>query len=429
MAGNRFSRFYGVLLFSGILLTACPAFCGNSQMLPPTPFSSLTPCAASATGLTASILAYSGSTTAEAGINCINGLTGNSNGDLTIGSGNLYSNVGSTFGGTTTFAAGGTTTFNNSPSFSYGATFGGATLFNGSSTFNNGLTVNNAGAVFNKGISVNNNGVTVDGAGPVMSADVTTLNALRNISGCATNQALTKTSVGFACVAVTDIVGVGTTTVPSCPSGQQLYFNGSGFTCNNIPFPAPAPTPPVCTGANVLQFDGTSYNCVPVPSAGNAGSGINSIYGSCDMSWGPGWYQSNSKANIMTGGLSCPGGTADVIEYSFYDSASRNCDMHVCYNVPSGSCWNGSSFVANGTTWGVDTGTKAAAPSQPVQCWDGSTGQEAYYYEVYAIFQCTAGGSGDSGQRQNGPATDAGTNNCPVCDCTCSNTCGGGGGG
>ena len=202
MAGNRFSRFYGVLLFSGILLTACPAFCGNSQMLPPTPFSSLTPCAASATGLTASILAYSGSTTAEAGINCINGLTGNSNGDLTIGSGNLYSNVGSTFGGTTTFAAGGTTTFNNSPSFSYGATFGGATLFNGSSTFNNGLTVNNAGAVFNKGISVNNNGVTVDGAGPVMSADVTTLNALRNISGCATNQALTKTSVGFACVAV-----------------------------------------------------------------------------------------------------------------------------------------------------------------------------------------------------------------------------------
>jgi hypothetical protein len=100
--------------------------------------------------------------------------------------------------------------------------------------------------------------------GPITAADSDTLNNLNGLAACATNYALAKTSAtGFACVAVTDLTGVGTVTLPTCTTGQYLFWDGSTFSCPVLPTTA-AP-PPTCNGAGqALQFDGTNYSCVTI---------------------------------------------------------------------------------------------------------------------------------------------------------------------
>jgi hypothetical protein len=133
------------------------------------------------------------------------------------------------------------------------------------------------------GISVNGNGLTSTGNITANSLAGTTLsltgasaplngasaNALLSLEGisCAANQALTKAASGsLVCVNVTDLQGVGTVSVPSCPAGQQLYFTGSGFTCVALPA---VPAVPTCAAGQYLTGDGTTLTCVtPTPITG-----------------------------------------------------------------------------------------------------------------------------------------------------------------
>ena len=129
-----------------------------------------------------------------------------------------------------------------------------------------------AGSVTAAG-AVNAGTVVISGEalGALTGADSDTLTQLNSAGTCAANYALTKTSSGFACVAVTDISGVGTVALPACSSGQYLFWDGSTFSCPALPA-AGGPTPPTCNGAGqALQFDGTNYSCVTIGLGASCG--------------------------------------------------------------------------------------------------------------------------------------------------------------
>ncbi len=74
---------------------------------------------------------------------------------------------------------------------------------------------------------------TVNIGGSVLNSSVAkTAVSLSNAVCPVGYEALTKFPDGtIGCIAVTDIVNVGKTTVPSCPATQMLYFTGASFTC------------------------------------------------------------------------------------------------------------------------------------------------------------------------------------------------------
>jgi len=122
--------------------------------------------------------------------------------------------------------------------------------------------------------------VAISGAqlGALNGSDSDRLTELNSAGTCAANYALTKTAAGFACVAVTDLAGVGTVTLPACAGGQYLFWDDSTFSCPTLPAPPAAPAlPPVCNGAGqALQFDGANYSCVTV--GGGLEPGAQSLY-------------------------------------------------------------------------------------------------------------------------------------------------------
>jgi hypothetical protein len=100
---------------------------------------------------------------------------------------------------------------------------------------------------------------------------------------CPGGEALTTNGPGnFQCIAVADIVGVGKTYVPTCGPAYQIYFDGTGFSCQLLPVPPPPPVPPICAGTNALQWNGTAYTCVSVlamvPALPNCADGQTIIY-------------------------------------------------------------------------------------------------------------------------------------------------------
>ncbi len=66
-----------------------------------------------------------------------------------------------------------------------------------------------------------------------------TVVAIENLPACNANEALTKVgTTSFACIPVTDIQNVGTTTLPNCTSGGTfLTSNGSSFSCQAQTYP------------------------------------------------------------------------------------------------------------------------------------------------------------------------------------------------
>jgi hypothetical protein len=203
-------------LVLAMALVGCHLSCGaraasnDVQMLPPTNIGQNTLCSG------AGMLLYDWDTSTGTAIHCVPNVTGDTNGNLDIGTGSIAVPNGSVTAGV---------------SITAGKSIGAASLALG------GTDVTSS---------------TVD---------------LSNAPACAGGSALTKgPNQSYYCISVADIPKVGITTVPTCGPGQTIYFdNVNGFSCENIAFP----TPPVCTGNNSLQWTGTAYQCVSTTSTLN----------------------------------------------------------------------------------------------------------------------------------------------------------------
>jgi len=72
-----------------------------------------------------------------------------------------------------------------------------------------------------------------------------------DVPACATNEVLTYTGNSYLCVKRTD-------SVPTCATGQYLTYNGSTYQCVSVTVPAL----PVCGAGQVVTSDGTQLTCV-----------------------------------------------------------------------------------------------------------------------------------------------------------------------
>jgi|GEM_PF-4721422 len=80
---------------------------------------------------------------------------------------------------------------------------------------------------------------TLNFTGAMGNLDMGSANTVLELQGtppCAANQALTKVAGGFSCVSVTDLTGLGTVMLPTCPATQALSSDGvGGFFCVSMP--------------------------------------------------------------------------------------------------------------------------------------------------------------------------------------------------
>ena len=119
-----------------------------------------------------------------------------------------------------------------------GLTLGASTTTAGTGALTLSSTITAGGDISSSGnisgallIATSANG-TVSGIG---ADGVKTVYNLSHLTGCGTNYALTSNGSGsFSCVRVTDITNVGSVTLPTC-TNQVLTFDGSSFSCVDLP--------------------------------------------------------------------------------------------------------------------------------------------------------------------------------------------------
>jgi hypothetical protein len=245
-------------------------------------------------------------------IRCLPGVTGDNAGNFTVGSGSVSAPNGSVNAGNSVVAG--------------GAIVAGASI--------------SAGTTISAGSTIVGQNLSSSGKLYLQNLDLT--NTLMNLAtlNCPAGEAVSTSASGqYDCIAVADIQGIGKTVVPTCPSGQQIVFNGTAFSCRAIPFPAApvVPVPPVCVGANALQFDGTNYQCVPIASllpAAAAG-------GACTLvPAGNGTYQFYNGVALSTNfiGSIVPNGVSIPVIYSITGCAAQaECVNGTFYNLNTGT--------------------------------------------------------------------------------------------
>ena len=249
------------------------------QMLPPTQPASASICAGGS-----QILVYTADITkGHSAINCIP-VTVDSSGKVTINGGTVL-DTSSVKTSTLTSTTDNTTTANattvNATNVNATNSVTAATL--NSTTTNS--TTDNTTALNSTTVKIGTVTLTKDSATAVV-----------NLQGakCSGSQALTQDTNGnINCIAVTDIVGVGQTTVPTCTSTQQLYFNGTSFLCQAIPFPAPPPGLPACGPNKLLGYDPSgNVACLDTPpNKPNIGT---PLYAIITQGWSGNWTAYNA---------------------------------------------------------------------------------------------------------------------------------------